>query len=115
MIILFYVVNTYNLERKEFKINYPTALIDAFGRERVSIPYTLGDYDSLYDNHLDFIEYTEGNGNIVAITNESCTKLSINGSGRATYQSKMYHEYMPGKSQLILMSFRLGETVKGGY
>ena len=113
MVILFYVINTYNLERKEFKINYPTALIDAFGRERVSIPFTLGDYDSLYDNHLDFIEHTEGTGNIVAVTNESCTKLSINGSGRAAYQSKMYHEYMPGKSQLILMTFRLGKTVKG--
>lgn len=81
--------------------------IDAFGRGRVSMPYTLGDYKHLYGLDPNFIDYKVNGGNVTFQTNQACARLSTtsNTTSRVVHQTKFYHHYMPGKSQVILSSF----------
>lgn len=81
--------------------------IDAFGRGRVSMPYTLGDYKHLYGLDPNFIDYKVNGGDIAFQVNQACARLSTtsNSSSRIVHQTKFYHHYMPGKSQVILSSF----------
>jgi len=81
--------------------------IDAFGRGRVSMPHTLGDYKHLYDLDPNFIDYVVNGGTVAFQQNQACARLttSSNSSSRVVHQTKFYHHYMPGKSQVILSSF----------
>lgn len=81
--------------------------IDAFGRGRVSMPYTLGDYKHLYGLDPNFIDYKVNGGDVAFQVNQACARLSTtsNPSSRIVHQTKFYHHYMPGKSQVILSSF----------
>lgn len=81
--------------------------IDAFGRGRVSMPYTLGDYKHVYGLDPNFIDYKVNGGDIAFQVNQACARLSTtsNPSSRIVHQTKFYHHYMPGKSQVILSSF----------
>lgn len=80
---------------------------DAFGRNRMSQPYTLGDYKHVYGIDPNFIDYSVNGGSSSFQANKACARLSTtsNSSSRLVHQSKMYHHYMPGKSQLIMSSF----------
>lgn len=80
---------------------------DAFGRQMVTVPYTLGDYKHLYGVDTSFIEYATNGGTIQYIANHACARIttSSNTASRMVHQSKFYHHYMPGKSQFILSSF----------
>lgn len=88
--------------------------VDAFGRSRVSEPFTLGDYKHTYGIENGFINKVSGNGTISNTVNRSSVQLAATTSGSsAIHQSKMYHHYMPGKSQEILSSFVFGTAVSG--
>lgn len=80
---------------------------DAFGRNRVSEPFTLGDYKHVYGLDPNFIDYAVNGGTTTFQANKACAHLATtsNSSSRIVHQTKMYHHYMPGKSQLILSSF----------
>lgn len=80
---------------------------DAFGRIRMSSPFTLGDYKHLYGLDPNFIDYTVNGGTVAFQSNKACARLttSNNSSSRVVHQTKFYHHYMPGKSQQILSSF----------
>ena len=80
---------------------------DAFGRLRVSENFTLGDYKHLYGLDPNFVDVKEYGGNLEFRLNESCARLSTNThpSSNIIHQTKFYHHYMPGKSQVILSSF----------
>ncbi len=80
---------------------------DAFGRIRMSSPFTLGDYKHLYGLDPNFIDYTVNGGTVAFQPNKACARLttSNNSSSRVVHQTKFYHHYMPGKSQQILSSF----------
>jgi hypothetical protein len=80
---------------------------DAFGRIRMSSPFTLGDYKHLYGLDPNFIDYIVNGGTIEFQANQACARLttSNNSSSRVVHQTKFYHHYMPGKSQQILSSF----------
>lgn len=89
-------------------INIPTpSMIDAFARQRVSMPFTLGDYKHIYGLDPNLLDYTTNGGSVIFQANKACARLATSSdpSSRAVHQSKMYHHYMPGKSQLILSSF----------
>ena len=90
---------------------------DAFGRTTVSQPFTLADYSHVYGEAPELITVTAGPGTtVVTVPNESSIRLTIgtaNGA-YAIHQSRMYHHYMPGKSQLILESFCFGATTSNG-
>jgi hypothetical protein len=76
---------------------------DAFGRMRVSEAFTLGDYKHTYGIDPNFRDTLSNGGTVTHITNQAAARLatSNNSSSRAVHQTKMYHNYMPGKSQLI--------------
>jgi hypothetical protein len=86
---------------------------DAFGRLRTSEPYTLGDYKHLYSIDPDFLDIEVGVGaTIIFDRNQAGAVLNsgISTNGLCIHQTKRYHHYMPGKSQLIYSSFTFGEA-----
>lgn len=90
---------------------------DSFGRVRVSEPFTLADYSHVYGEAPELISVTAGVGtSVTTIGTEAAIRLAIgteNGA-YAIHQSRMYHHYMPGKSQYILESFCFGATTSVG-
>lgn len=89
--------------------------IDAFGRQRVSEVYTLNDYKHIYAIDANFIDLTTASSAVTFNPNRSSVTLSVAAvsSSRAVHQSKMYHNYMPGKSQVIFSSFVFGAAQPG--
>jgi hypothetical protein len=87
---------------------------DAFGRSRTTVPFTLGDYKHLYGLDPNIIDYKVNGGNLTFQVNQACARLSTtsNTTSRIVHQSKFYHHYMPGKSQLILSSFNFYEPTE---
>lgn len=86
------------------------ASVDAFGKLRVTMPTTLGDYHHISGENPEMITKTSGSGSGAADVATSSYILSL-GAGATDYaihQSRMYHHYLPGKSQLIVTSFCLG-------
>lgn len=84
--------------------------LDAFGRLRVSEPHTLADYSHTYGEEVELLTASSGSGTKTLRANEASVRLSV-GTGDGDYvvhQSRMHHHYMPGKSQLALMSFVFG-------
>jgi hypothetical protein len=82
--------------------------IDAFGRQRVSEPFTLFDSSQRYSKRDEQWE-TElaGSGSTNYLINESSTELTVtNADGdRATRETKRVFAYQPGKSLQILSTF----------
>jgi hypothetical protein len=84
---------------------------DAFGRLRTSEPFTLGDYKHLYSIDTDFLDVYSGVGATVTFNiNQAAAILQsgVSTNGFTIHQTKRYHHYMPGKSQLIFSSFNFG-------
>jgi hypothetical protein len=96
-------------------ISSPTN-IDAFGRLRVSEPFTLADYTHAYGEETELLTKTSGiNSNITFNILKAQAELNI-GTGINDYtihQSRMYHHYMPGKSQVTLQSFNFSGVRSG--
>ena len=89
-------------------INPDTTALDAFGRQRISEPFTLGDYKHLYNVDVNFIDSISGAGSTVSfIQNQAAARLQtgIGSTAYCIHQTKAYHHYQPGKSQLIFSSF----------
>ena len=80
---------------------------DAFGRQKVSEPFTLGDYKHVYGMNPDFTNYAVSGATVAFQSNMAAARLTVgttNGS-RIVHQTKQYHPYLPGKSQSVLSSF----------
>jgi len=91
---------------------------DAFGRVRTSDPFTLGDYKHLYSIDPDFVDVKVGTGaTIVFDANQAAAILQsgISTNGYTIHQTKRYHHYMPGKSQLIYSTFNFGVAQQNVY
>ena len=84
--------------------------IDAFGRARVSTPTTLFDSKQLYDKvPLFWDEEINGTATSSHSTANAATTISVSANeDYAIRQTKMRFNYVPGKSQQILMTFVLG-------
>jgi hypothetical protein len=81
---------------------------DAFGRGRVSEPQTLGDYKHTYKDLNDFNDVLTSSATVTYSNNDAAatlTTIASSATSRAIHQTKRYHHYLPGKSQLILASF----------
>jgi hypothetical protein len=86
---------------------------DAFGRLRTSDPFTLGDYKHLYSIDPDFIDVFSGVGATVTFERNQAAAIlqsGISTNGYCIHQTKRYHHYMPGKSQLIYSTFNYGSA-----
>jgi hypothetical protein len=79
---------------------------DAFGRQRVSELFTLGDYKHIYAIDPNFLDSTANGGTVTFVADQACAVLttSSNTGSYAIHQTKFYHHYQPGKSQLIYSS-----------
>jgi hypothetical protein len=80
---------------------------DAFGRLRVSEPFTLFDSQSRYAADNQFDTSTSGTGSSTFNSNQSSVSLAVTGGGvgsvvRQTYRS---FPYQPGKGLLLLATF----------
>ena len=79
---------------------------DAFGRQRVSELFTLGDYKHIYAIDPNFLDSVANGGTVTFVPDQACAVLatSSNTGSYAIHQTKFYHHYQPGKSQLIYSS-----------
>jgi hypothetical protein len=87
-------------------VSVETANPDAFGRARVSELFTLGDYKHLYAIDPNFVDSTASGATITFNLDQACATMatSASTSSIAVHQTKFYHHYQPGKSQLIYTS-----------
>jgi hypothetical protein len=80
---------------------------DAFGRLRVSEPYTLFDSQNRYaaDNQFDVV--TTGTGTTTYLSNEAAIKMEVTGAGVGSVKRQTYRSfpYQPGKGLLVLATF----------
>jgi hypothetical protein len=83
------------------------ATSDAFGRLRVSEPYTLFDTQARYYDHGQFASNVSGTGNVVYVQNQSSYQLNVgSSSGDSVLRETLKpFPYQPGKSQLTLNTF----------
>jgi hypothetical protein len=97
--------------------------IDAFGRLRISNPYTLADYSHVYGEETELLTKTSGANSSVSFDILKAKAVLQVGTGIndfTVHQSRMYHHYMPGKSQLTFQSFnftgnRVGTNKRIGF
>ena len=82
---------------------------DAFGRLRVSEPYTLFDSQSRYAADNQFDTSTTGTGSSTFNTNQSSVSLSVTagGVGSVVRQTFRSFPYQPGKGLLVLATFQM--------
>jgi hypothetical protein len=98
------------------KISYDhTPNLDAFGRLRVSNPFTLFDSHHRYRDNDKSANYTQGTANVVYNSDAALMEMNVgNTMGDLAYrESKRVFVYQPGKSLLILRSFAFN-TGKAG-
>ena len=85
---------------------------DAFGRIRVSQPYTLFDSQSRYAADNQFDTSTSGTGSTTFNTNQSSVSLSVTGGGVGSVVRQTYRvfPYQPGKGLLVLATFQMDSS-----
>ena len=81
--------------------------LDAFGRLRISDAFTIGEYKHLYGVDPNFRDTLINGGTVTFQSQQACARLttSSNSTSSVIHQTKMYHQYQPGKSQLIKSTF----------
>jgi len=86
--------------------------VDAFGRLRISSPYTLFDSQNRYAADGQFSSSTATDGTAVYNANKACVDMTVTtSSGSETIrQSKRVFIYQPGKSLLVLATFVMNEA-----
>ena len=96
--------------------------VDAFGRLRVSQPYTLFDSQNRYTADTQFDTFVDGTGNTNYLPNESTLDLQVTsgGVGNVIRQTFRCFPYQPGKGLLVLATFVMttpasGLTQRAGY
>jgi len=85
--------------------------LDAFSRMRVSLPIALFDSSFRYDlDPLIFETSTANGGSVTHAPARAAAALALDGTagGSAIIQSKEYMQYVPGRSQLILITGLIG-------
>lgn len=85
------------------------ATTDAFGRLRVSNPYSLFETQTRYFDHNQFANSISGTANVVYVQNQSSYQLNVNtASGDSVIRETLKpFPYQPGKSQLTLNTFSM--------
>lgn len=88
-------------------VGLPATYLDAFGRQRVSEPFTLFDSQNRYAADNQFDVATTGTGTTTFLTNEAAVKMEVTsgGIGSVTRQSFRSFPYQPGKGLLVLATF----------
>jgi len=95
-----------------------TPMFDAFGRLRSSTPETLFDSKLTRDSALNAWDDVQTSGSGTTSTyskNRASVTLAVAGTtaGKRVRQTKVRHDYQPGKGQLILVTFVMGAAASG--
>lgn len=90
-----------------------TTAADAFGRLRVSQPYTLFDSQHRYQENDKWTNLSGGSATVTYSTNESAVNLNVTtASGDYIYrETRKVFPYQPGKSLLVLNSFTFASGI----
>jgi hypothetical protein len=93
-------------------VQFYGSALDAFGRARMSQPYTLFDSQNRYQKNDDFDEALTGSGTVTYVANESTVELNTTtASGdKVIRQTKRSFSYQPGKSLLTFNTFVMSEA-----
>lgn len=96
-------------------VNFYGTALDAFGRIRVSEPFTLFDSSHRYEDNGLFDTATTGTASAVHAVATSTVTMNVDtGSGdEVIRESKRVFPYQPGKSLLILNTFVMDEAKTG--
>jgi hypothetical protein len=83
--------------------------LDAFGRLRVSQPYTLFDSQNRYGIDSQFSTSTSGSGATTHLSNESSVSMAVSTTSgdEVVRQTLRVFPYQPGKSLLLLATFKM--------
>jgi hypothetical protein len=83
--------------------------VDAFGRLRVSEPYTLFDSQSRYAADNQFSTSTSGTGTSTFNANQSSVSMAVTGGGVGSVVRQSFRNmlYQPGKGLLVLATFQM--------
>jgi hypothetical protein len=92
-----------------------SASMDAFGRMRVSNPFTLFDGTQRYrDDEFKWDQVDTGAATCEFLPNESTMLMTVVGNGdSAVRQTKQVFSYQPGKSLLTMMTFAMNTPTLG--
>jgi len=90
-------------------ISFPPTALDAFGRQRVSQPYTLFDSQQRYAADNQFDTSTANGASTTFLTNESSVQMSVAATtnSEAVRQTFRSMSYQPGKGLLVLATFAM--------
>lgn len=103
-----------NITNGSITTSFNPTNLDAFGRLRVSDPYTLFDTRSRYFDHDQFASNVVGSGNLRFDANGSTFLMNVTTTGDSVKQQTYRNfAYQPGKSLLVLNTF-CGETPTSG-
>lgn len=93
-------------------VNFYGTALDAFGRIRMSEPYTLFDSQNRYIKDPQFDEALTGSGTTTFVANEGVVDMDVTtASGdKVVRQTKRRFPYQPGKSLLVLATFVMDEA-----
>jgi len=88
-------------------VSLPPTYLDAFGRQRVSQPYTLFDSQNRYAADNQFDVATTGTGTTTFLSNEAAIKMEVTAGGVGSVKRQTYRNfpYQPGKGLLVLATF----------
>jgi len=88
-------------------VTLPGTYFDAFGRQRVSQPYTLFDSQNRYAADNQFSESTANGASITYSSNEAAVLLAADttSGSKAVRQTYRVFPYQPGKGLLVLATF----------
>lgn len=83
--------------------------LDAFGRHRVSNPYTLFDSQNRYAADSQFSSSTATSGTATYNSNKACVDMAVTTSSgsEVVRQSRRVFPYQPGKSLLVMATFSM--------
>lgn len=90
-------------------VTLPGTYFDAFGRQRVSEPYTLFDSQNRYAADNQFDTSTSGTGTSTFNTNQSSVSMTVTSGGVGSVVRQSYRNmlYQPGKGLLVLATFQM--------
>jgi len=93
-------------------VTFPGTYFDAFGRQRVSEPYTLFDSQNRYAADNQFSESTVNGASITYSADQAAVLLAADttSGSKAVRQSYRVFPYQPGKGLLVLATFVMAAT-----
>lgn len=108
-------VTRYEVNMLGERLTSTGSLTDAFGRVRVSNPYTLFESQHRYKDNGKFDTLTVGTGNTEYKINESVINMGVStdSGAKVIRESKRVFSYQPGKSFLVLNTFAFSELKPG--